>query len=254
MSFYIFINLVRMEKERLTGIIGIILGTLISIFAEEIKTIFPETIKYSFGIMIFIFMLFSIFLFFDFHTHIFSIYNKWKRWKSPIQVAVLNGLVNNKENKKRCTESKYQYRDWKNELEKYKNNNKDKFKISKICATQLSSKYTIIINPYHEIHFDKNRQTLDTFYNIILNYLKEGGIYVCTGGIPFYYVWHDVLGKPIDTTPKNIELEQGTLREFRAFSDTIFAKEFGVHFNGLDSAPAKVFQNSEDVAIFGNIV
>ena len=81
-----------------------------------------------------------------------------------------------------------------------------------------------------------------------------GGIFICTGGIPFYYVWNEILGKCIDTTPEQIDLERGRLHQFRPFLSTIFTKEFGVDFNGFPSQNVPIFQTQEDINIFGDLL
>jgi len=242
-----------MEKSRWVGIIGILLGTLISLLSAELKESFFIDSNYFLYIILILTLVFSL-LFFDLHTYLFDKYRKNRRWKNPIMVGVLNGWINNLNKKKRCTKTNYPFDEWKKELDNFSLNGKKKFKTNPICIKQLSNKYAIIINPFGEIHLDENRRTLYTLYNKIFKFIQEGGVYVCTGGIPFYYVWHEILGDKFDTTPLVIDVDQGRIIPFRYFYTTIFTKEFGVKFNDLPSRIVTVYQNPEDIKYFGNLL
>lgn len=237
-----------MRKDRLAGMIGIILGALLGIFAEEIRQYGSAHLW-----VLYLCMIILIILFFDVHSSILRRYHQWRRWKIPVKVGIMNGLVSNSKPKMRCQQANYKFEEWKDTLMSIRVDRKNKFKIFQMCAQQISDKYALIINPFGEIHFDENRRALPTFEKI-LRYIENGGVFVCTGGIPFYYVWHDVLGKPIDTTPKQVEVDVGQLRQFRIFSDTLYTREFGVTFNGRPSVSTKVYQRKEDVKIFGDLV
>jgi len=166
---------------------------------------------------------------------------------------VFNGWIDNRSNKKKCEETDFTDKEWKEKLEEISINNHKKFKVFDICLKQNFLKYAIIINPFGEIHLDENIRTLSTLYNRVLKYIQEGGIFICTGGIPFYYVWNEILGIFIDTTPEQIELERGRIRQFRPFISTIFTKEFSVNFNGFPSLNLPVFQRQDDINIFGDL-
>lgn len=242
-----------MEKSRWVGIIGILLGALVSLLSAELKDSFFPNNNYFLFFIIILTLIFSI-LFFDLHVYFFDKYRINRRWKNPIMVGVLNGWIDNLNKKKRCTITNYPFEEWKTELDNFSLNGRKKFNTNPICIKQLSNKYAIIINPFGEIHLDENRRTLYTLYNKIFKFIQEGGIYVCTGGIPFYYVWHEILGDKFDTTPLVIDVDQGRISQFRHFYTTIFTKEFGVKFNGLPSQIVTVNQNPEDIQYFGNLI
>jgi len=52
-------------------------------------------------------------------------------------------------------------------------------------------KYKVIINPYGEYYFVKNDKELTNFINTIKTFIENGGIWVHTGGYPFYaaFIW-----------------------------------------------------------------
>lgn len=242
-----------MEKGRWIGTLGILLGVLVSLLSDELKNSF-FTNNNNFIFFIFVLTLISALLFFDLHVYLLEKYRKSRRWKFPIIVGVLNGWIDNLNKKKRCTLTSYPFEEWKNELDSFLLNGRKKFNTNPICVKQLSNKFAVIINPFNEIHLDENRRTLSTLFNKIFKFIQEGGIFVCTGGIPFYYVWHEILGDRFDTTPLVIDVDQGRISQFRHFHTTIFTKEFGVKFNGTPSQSVSIYQNPEDIEYFGNLI
>lgn len=241
-----------MERDQQLGILGIIIGTLLTYLIDNIKINY--SLIYNFiDYLIYPLFIISLILFLNLHNRIIDEYYKLTRWNYPVKVAVYNGLINNSKPKKRCEKTNFNDDSWKTHLESIIIDTKKKFKVDKISVSQISNKYTIIINPFGEIHLDENNRTLNTLYNNILNFIKEGGIYVCTGGIPFYYIWDEILGILVDTTQLTVELDQGKVNQFRVWDNTIFTNIFGLRFNGDKSTPAEVFQNDSDKEYFGDL-
>jgi hypothetical protein len=57
-----------------------------------------------------------------------------------------------------------------------------------ISIDQLSDKYSVIINPYGEVYPETDPISMSSFQRI-KEYIRRGGIFVCAGGVPFFYCW-----------------------------------------------------------------
>jgi hypothetical protein len=100
---------------------------------------------------------------------------------------------------------------------------------------------------------------------LIKDYIENGGVYVNTGGFPFFYAW-DVSAqvdnsKPICDKivmiPKEVKLQGETVavsnfQEYLEFTGTLLFKEF----NALptpQSKKRKIIQNADDISNFGDL-
>ena len=54
--------------------------------------------------------------------------------------------------------------------------------------TQISDKFAAIMNPYGKVYLEENVSELKTFKRI-LKYIAYGGIFLCIGGLAFFYAW-----------------------------------------------------------------
>ncbi len=57
-----------------------------------------------------------------------------------------------------------------------------------IAIDQLDDEYAVVINPYGEVYPERDPLSLHSFEKI-KKYIDKGGIFVCAGGVPFYYCW-----------------------------------------------------------------
>lgn len=61
-------------------------------------------------------------------------------------------------------------------------------KAETISIEKLEDKYAVIINPYGEVYPERDPISMGSLENI-KKYIRRGGIFVCAGGVPFYYCW-----------------------------------------------------------------
>ncbi len=113
------------------------------------------------------------------------------------KIAILNGYVNNADDEIPCGTQKspwtqYKPQDWFDALKKFG------YECEYISISALTDKYIAVINPFGEEYPECDLNTLPTFKKIS-TYIEKGGIFVCAGGIPFWYAW---------LTPKNAELKE----------------------------------------------
>jgi hypothetical protein len=69
----------------------------------------------------------------------------------------------------------------------------NKFNVNKIGIDQIvplnkEGAYRVIINPFGEYYPEKDEGTESTL-RAIIEFIESGGVFVCTGGWPFYYAW-----------------------------------------------------------------
>jgi len=76
--------------------------------------------------------------------------------------------------------------DWRQRLEELCKGRE--IKVETIQAEQISSKYTVVLNPYGEYYPEKDLVELNTLQEI-KKYILNGGAFVNAGGFAFYHGW-----------------------------------------------------------------
>lgn len=180
------------------------------------------------------------------------------------KLAILNGYVTGVEEKS-C--SIYPYTSsskdfWKNRVEGL-NKKVVQFEILETSIEDISEDFAIVFNPFGEAYPEVSIKEKAAFH-LLKNYIEDGGIYVNSGGFPFYYAWNVKEGKeyPISEErvilPKTIVLKDGIvtgaeMQAFFQFTGTLFYKEFEA-IPGPVSKMRKVYQNDDDKKMFGDLV
>jgi len=104
-----------------------------------------------------------------------------------IKIGILNGTVNNTSDEVPCGTikspfTKYSTKDWVDAF------CRKGYNCEEISISSLSGKYAIVLNPFGEEYPETDLNKLSSF-NKIVEYISKGGIFVCAGGLPFWYTW-----------------------------------------------------------------
>ncbi len=103
------------------------------------------------------------------------------------KVGILNGAVDNTLDEVTCGAvkspfTKYSKKDWADALRQKGYDCED------ISISSISDKYTLILNPFGEEYPETDLNMLSSF-NKIVEYVSKGGVFVCAGGLSFWYAW-----------------------------------------------------------------
>lgn len=179
------------------------------------------------------------------------------------KIAFLNGYVTGKEEKV-C--SKYPFTNeakdfWKNKILS-QSTETERFEIIETNITNISEEFAIVINPFGEIYPEINLKSKIAF-NVIKNFIEEGGIYVNTAGFPFFYAWNVVEGKDYPLSEEtifmpNIEINKGVpiikeMQTLLSFTGTLLFREFDAMPAPNSKERSSIFQTEEDIEKFGNL-
>jgi len=180
------------------------------------------------------------------------------------KLAILDGFVTGID-EKAC--SKYPFTKASNDFWKKKIESLDKslgkFDVVSTNIENISEEFAIVLNPFGEEYPEINRKN-KTSFNVIKNFIEDGGIYVNTAGFPFFYAWDVSDGKEYPLTeeitiiPKIIQMKDGVpiafgeMQTLLNFTGTLLFKEFDA-IPSPNSKPRKVYQNSEDEKKFGKL-
>jgi hypothetical protein len=104
----------------------------------------------------------------------FQVIKRKLKFKNPI-IAII------KEEGCKLKETRYTPSDWRDYFDK-------RYKTKIISCNEFSSRYAVVINPYGEVYPEEDLFDLKTF-NRIIEFIKNGGIFVNVGGFAFYYGW-----------------------------------------------------------------
>ena len=195
-----------------------------------------------------------------------------RRWKGgkPVKFGVLNGYVENPEREIRCTKyiwttSKADF--WVNYFSNLKDvDGKRKYDVKEIKASEIDNSFAVILNPFGEAYPEYSAD-IKPIYNIIRDYIRNGGIFVNTAGFPFFYAWIVSVGveKPISEEKLLLpmpadEMEGRTfLLQLIRFTGTLYYKDFGAITTCDTKAHkgtvrVKPFQTTVDKEKFGDLV
>ncbi len=190
----------------------------------------------------------------------------------PIKIAILNGHVSeDRGNEVQCNESpstSISSAEWHEHLGRLQTDDGNaKYDVEFISASQISNRYSAVINPFGEVYpeIDIKKKVI---FSIIEDYIFTGGIFVCAGGFPLFYGW-DVKNKgekiPLVEgevyLPSKIGLYGDAvyveeMKKLLPFRGTLLWKEFHAQTTGDTDKhsgpyPLDVTQTEEDINKFG---
>ena len=178
------------------------------------------------------------------------------------KLAILDGYVTGK-NEKVCqnypfTNSTKDF--WKKKIEAL-DKTAGKFEVVSANIESISEEFAVVLNPFGEEYPEIDKKS-KTAFNVIKNFVEDGGIYVNTGGFPFFYAWDVKEGKEYPLSeetmilPKTIQFKDGVaigaeMQTLLKFTGTLFFKEFDA-IPAPNSKPRTVYQEVEDITKFGD--
>jgi hypothetical protein len=203
---------------------------------------------------------------------------KQQKFQRPVQVALLNGYVEGAAaSETPCGTSPYtnfSIDNWENFFQSIRIGNQPKYVVSRINASEISNRFALVLDPFGEAYPEKDFQERIVF-DIIKNYVDDGGIFATTGGFAFFYGWDvnpnvqgdrarpildDRIMLPLIVRPaaENTFIVEQFQVSF-SFSGSLLWKYLGAQttanagsVNGSYEGP--VYQNPEDRDIVGNLV
>ena len=175
--------------------------------------------------------------------------------------------------------SGYPYTEFKNIeicFSEIKINGKNKYEVRKTSISQINNEFIVIINPFGEAYPEKDLKEKLCF-NVIKEYITDGGIFVNVAGFPFFYAWDVLNGKPIAISeeklmvPSSIKVEldklSGKIRKAvierytlaLLFSGSLFWREFDAVTTSdtpehAEAFELEVYQTEEDKRIADDLV
>lgn len=190
------------------------------------------------------------------------------RWSPKVRIGILTGYVS-EVNETKCAEYPFANNDptiWRKKFESLSKSLGVELQIDDINSENISEEYAVIVSPFGEMYPEIDLKQKVAFLNI-KGYVENGGVYVNTGGFPFFYAW-DVLAKGdnkktlcdnILMVPNKIKLEgtSFTIEEFQKyleFTGTLLFKEFNILPTPVSNDKRQVFQTAEDIKEFGNLL
>jgi len=178
----------------------------------------------------------------------------------PIEIGVLNGM-HTPDNEAVCKPgcSSFPPKAWADFFEKVEPS--QKYRAAKIAASQIDDRFAVIINPFGEAYPELNRNDLATFKSI-KNYIANGGIFVNTGGLAFFY-WdspapENVAFERIMILPRVTRVEDDRVRldmvAYRgSLDDNLLSRHFGIRCTLGDEIERECYQLPEDIAFVEDI-
>jgi hypothetical protein len=136
-------------------------------------------------------------------------------------------------------------------------------KIRFIQVSEISSKYAAIINPYGEEYPEEEMLTLKTFERI-KRYIFNGGIFLCAGGLAFFYGYDFKTGRDVPLADElvlymphpvipNAFTPQHVYPPIYSLNDTLLKRNFGVVTTWRDTERNPCFQHGSDRKFVGDI-
>jgi len=153
------------------------------------------------------------------------------RWKKPLKLGILNDMEWDVKNREIYAGSDVPPTDWKKAFEAF-----PKVNIELIDVTKSFDRYVAILNPYGGVYPEIDLKKLATL-NKILDFVREGGVFINVADVPSYYAYNRNLGRKIDNTSPIYVIENNQLKSLRPFELTPLIKELGLRVFNMDESP-----------------
>lgn len=160
------------------------------------------------------------------------------RWKSTLRVGILNDSEWNLENTDTYAWTDVSPNNWKSQLEQTAQAQGSRLVVELIQISSQFDSYAIILNPYGEVYPEEDLANLTSLRKVI-NFVREGGLFVNVAGIPSYWAYNLDLRRRLDIAQTVYGAIQtgGSVQIFstKPFELTPLAKELGLRIVGTDS-------------------
>ena len=175
-------NILPLDKSKLSWLLGILIPIFITLligYASIRLLLAPyyHTVIEVLSVIIAIVIIYYIF-YKSINDRIWKIKYRLK-FRNPI-IAII------KEEGCKLKATRYTPSDWRDYFD-------DRYDSEFISCKKILNRYSVVINPYGEVYPEEDLFVLKTF-NRIMEFIKNGGIYVNVGGFAFYYGW-DIITK-----------------------------------------------------------
>ena len=192
----------------------------------------------------------------------------------PIDIGILNGTVDKSDTlEKPCSAypfAEFGIDDWVEGFSRItESTGVDRYNVHRISVSEVNNGFALVINPFGEAYPERDLEKRFAF-NLLKEYVADGGIIVNTGGFPFFYAWDVLKGEEhpvVDVrtlVPETIQIADGTVfvprfRFLLNFAGSLFWREF----EALTTAETQVVsganllevsQTREDKAIAGDLI
>lgn len=191
----------------------------------------------------------------------------------PRKLGILNGFVDESDSlEKPCVKypfAEFKMNDWEKRFSQISDAGKGKYEIEKIPISKVGNEFAVIINPFGEAYPERDVKKRIAF-NILKNYIEDGGVLVNVAGFPFFYAWDVTKGaeEPIvdekTLVPESVRIQGKELyvdrfRLLLNFAGSLLWRELDAittsetpEFGGVNQL--EVYQKEEDREIVGDIV
>ncbi len=190
-----------MESTPLLRNLALVIGaTILSVLGPTMLRLFPDG---SIGNLI-LFMIALILLFYGFGT-IEKVISETRitirnsRYFCP-KVAIFKGVSQNLNSDIPLVWTDISPEEWKNEIEEIARERGEKIKVKLIFSIESFDSFNAIINPYGGNYPEISFVNFPV-YNKILNYMRNGGLFVNVADIPTYWAYNPRLNRMLDRTP-----------------------------------------------------
>jgi len=191
----------------------------------------------------------------------------------PRKLGILNGFVDGSDSsEKPCAKysfTEFKMEDWEKRFSQISDDGKAKYGIEKIPISKVGNEFAVIINPFGEAYPERDVKKRIAF-NILKNYIEDGGVLVNVAGFPFFYAWDVIKGveepivdeKTLIPASVRIQGKELYLDRFQLllnFAGSLLYRELDAittfdtpEFGGVNQL--EVYQKEEDKEIVGDIV
>jgi hypothetical protein len=186
------------------------------------------------------------------------------RFRRPIEIGILSGFVEEThQNPCPIEEGAKTPTEWQHFL--VRNN----FNATLIDPSQIDTRFVVIVNAFGEKYPEEDLARRKSFHRI-KKYIEDGGIFLSTAGIPFYYMWDTRTGRPMitgesleaiiplpeqnDTMPIHFELTAVIEPSQTDFLHSWLRENFQIKTTAGLAEDLDVYQLESDIEIIGEIV
>lgn len=197
-----------------------------------------------------------------------------KKFAPPIRLGILNGYVDGSDkSEKPCTEfALNEFKDiniWRKYFSAFSFDGKSRYDIEEIPINRVNNQFAVVINPFGEVYPEKDVRSKLVF-NILKDYVADGGILVNTAGFPFFYAWdvgkgaHQPVVDEKMFIPRTFKFEEGKMVGVQfglmlGFAGSLFWRELGglttvdtPKLSGVNEL--EVYQADDDKKIAGDLI
>jgi len=169
------------------------------------------------------------------------------RWRKTLKLGILNDMGWDIDNKDIYSWTDVEPKDWKNAVGRFADSSGVDVKVEFIDVNKKFENYVAILNPYGGVYPETNLKTLNTLDKII-NYVREGGLFINVADIPAYWAYNSDLKRRLDIaeaiysiSPSGADLQIISTRPFELvpLAKTLGLRIFGSN-EGITQSLSKI--------------